>query len=537
MAGFDLALPSRGLSPHHALELALEAEQAGWAGVWLSEVLDLDALVMIGIIAAQTERVRLGTAVVPVTTRSAATLAMAASTIARLAPGRFSLGVGVSTPVLVEQRHDRPVRRPLRESRGTIEVVRAALAGERVDHDAEPAVRRLRIGPPEVPPRVLLAALGPRMTDLAVSVADGLVLNLLSPSDAGERAASALRSRGERYETLMLIRTVVDPTPEEHHSLRREITGYLRVPAYGRELARAGQDVEAVRSAPSLDDAVELLSDELLDAFSVAGTAEHCVERLEDLRSRGVTPLVVPASGPDAAERTIASLGPSENQSRGSALDPRLEQEEPAVEPSYRELIERDDSRFSEDLVRGYVARGEWRPQRLDDLLWSAADARPDHTAVVEHDVLGGGRRTLTYESFADLTRRLAAGLRSLGVGEGDVVSVMLPNRLEFAAAIFAIFRLGAVYSGIPTTYGPREVSFMLGRTGARVLLAPHHFRSRDFVAFAAELIADGAQLDHVVVVEPDGDLPAPQGGRHDVVERVPAAPRPRAAGTRSTTS
>lgn len=307
MSGFDLSLPSRGLTPSQALELAVEAERTGWAGVWLSEVLDLDALVMMGAMAASTRRVRLGTAIVPITTRSVAILAMAASTLGRLAPGRFSLGVGVSTPVLVDRRHDRAVRRPVAESRGALEVVRAVLRGRRVDHEEDPSVRDLRVPAPDDPPPVLLAALGPQMTRLAVAEADGLVLNLVPFEEAGARAGRG-RERGDGFETAMLIRTVVDPTDDDRRVVRRELAGYLRVPAYARELERLGWDVTAVRDADDLDAGADVLSDDLAAELSIVGDADYCLERLHALRGLGVTPLVVPAAGPAAAERTIARL-------------------------------------------------------------------------------------------------------------------------------------------------------------------------------------------------------------------------------------
>lgn len=307
MTGLDLALPSRGLTPSQALELAVGAERSGWAGVWLSEVLDLDALVMMGAMAARTGRVRLGTAIVPITTRSVATLAMAASTLGRLAPGRFSLGVGVSTPVLVDRRHDRVVRRPVAESRGALEVLRAVLRGERVDHDEDPSVRDLRVPAPDDPPPVLLAALGPQMTSLAIAEAEGLVLNLVPFEEAGARAGRG-RERNDAFETAMLIRTIVDPTDEDRHSVRRELAGYLRVPAYARELERNGWDVTALREADDLDAGADALPEDLAAELSVVGDADHCLEQLHALRALGVTPLVVPAAGPAAAERTIARL-------------------------------------------------------------------------------------------------------------------------------------------------------------------------------------------------------------------------------------
>lgn len=180
---------------------------------------------------------------------------------------------------------------------------------------------------------------------------------------------------------------------------------------------------------------------------------------------------------------------------------------------AYRPLIERDDSRFTEAEVQGYLDRGEWVDRRLDELLWDAEEARPHDPAIISHDVLAGTRTELTYRQFGDLTRRLAAGLAQLGVGADDVVSVMLPNRAEFAAAIFAIFRLGAVYSGIPTAYGRREVDFMLRRTGARVIIVPSEFRNRDYVGFAAELVDEGIELDHIIVVGHEGALPAEPTG------------------------
>src|SRR5262249_5390350 len=118
--GYDLALPTRRLSASQALELGERVEAAGGRGGWLSEVLALDALVTLGMLAARTPRLRLGTCIVPITTRSPAVLAMAAATLAQLAPGRIHLGLGLSTPGLVAERHGRPVRRPLAEARGAV---------------------------------------------------------------------------------------------------------------------------------------------------------------------------------------------------------------------------------------------------------------------------------------------------------------------------------------------------------------------------------------------------------------------------------
>jgi probable F420-dependent oxidoreductase len=304
----DLAIPSRGITPGDALTLARAAEGRGWRSIWLSEVLDIDAIALASAILVSTSRLVVGTAIVPATTRSAAVLAMAASTLDRLAPGRFRLGIGVSTPALVGGAHDRAVQRPVAEMAGVLEVVRTALSGERVDHDAHPRVQGLRIVAPDRPTPVELAALGPRMTELAIREADGLILNLVPDEVAAKRAGLAKLARGPGYPVSMLVRTVVDPTPAERSSLRKEVTSYLRVPAYADVLRSAGHTLPDL-SGP-LNEATERLPDALLDAVTIQGTAEECRTRIDAMRAASVDVLVVPAAGPDALARTVEALSP-----------------------------------------------------------------------------------------------------------------------------------------------------------------------------------------------------------------------------------
>jgi alkanesulfonate monooxygenase SsuD/methylene tetrahydromethanopterin reductase-like flavin-dependent oxidoreductase (luciferase family) len=304
----DLAVPARGIAPADVLTLARSAERRGWRSVWLSEVLDVDAVAMASAILASTTRIEVGTAIVPVSTRSAAVLAMAASTLERLAPGRFRLGVGVSTPELLERAHDRPVRRPVAEVSGALTVLRAALRGAVVDHDADPRIQGLRVTAPAEPPPLLLAALGPAMTRVATSLADGLVLNLLPDAVAAERAAEGVREGGPGFRTSMLVRTVVDPTAEERAALRKEVASYLRVPVYAAALRRSG--VELPDLDGELDGAARRLPDALLDSLTIQGSAATCRARIETLQRSGVGVLVVPAGGAAALDRTFAALSP-----------------------------------------------------------------------------------------------------------------------------------------------------------------------------------------------------------------------------------
>lgn len=305
---YDLLLPARGLGFDEAIELGVLGEQCGWRGTWCSEVLGLDALVVAAGLLLRTSRVRVGTAIVPISTRSAAVLAMAASSLAQAAPGRFHLGLGLSTPKIVTDRHDRPVGSPLAEARGTVEVVRRALRGETVDSDRSPHVSDLRIEAPADPPPVLLGALGPKMTRLAIEGSDGLVLNLVPPADATQRAVTAKDCRGPNFPTYLVVRTVVDPTEDDLDSLTRELTSYARVPAYARALRACGLDVlgDGLTSGTSVSSQDAL---RLREELSVTGSMAECREQLDGLVEAGVTPLVLPVGDPQGFRRTIESLG------------------------------------------------------------------------------------------------------------------------------------------------------------------------------------------------------------------------------------
>jgi len=307
-AGPEIVLPARRLTAPAVVDLARRAESLGWTGVWVSEVLSLDAATVLGAIAVRTTRVRVGASILPVTTRSAALLAMTASTVAQLAPGRAAFGLGVSTPGIVADRHDRAVTRPVAQTIGTLDVVRRALRGETVTRAADPAVTDLRIDPvPAEPPPVLLGAFGPRMTHVAHTHADGLILNTVTPAAAVELAAAGRAAAGPGYPTLLSQRMCVDPTPDDVAAARREIASYCRVPAYGESITRQGWDIEALRAAEP-GDAARYLPDALFAELCWLGSAADCRERLAALGKAGVHPLCVPVGSGDGTGRLLSAL-------------------------------------------------------------------------------------------------------------------------------------------------------------------------------------------------------------------------------------
>jgi cyclohexanecarboxylate-CoA ligase len=174
-------------------------------------------------------------------------------------------------------------------------------------------------------------------------------------------------------------------------------------------------------------------------------------------------------------------------------------------------LVAIPESRLTPELVTRYREEEAWREMTLDGYLAAAATSRPDKLAAVSVDGQTGERTASTsYGELNELVDRLVGGLSRVGVGPGDTVSLMLPNRLEFGALIFAISRLGAVYSGIPVGYGERDVDFMLRRARTKVLVIPSGFRRTDHVAMARGLLSETPELGHIAVL--GGEAPEEPG-------------------------
>ncbi len=154
------------------VEAAVHAEEAGYEAVVIPEGWGLDASIVLTHIAQQTSRIRLVSGILSIWGRSPATLAMTAATLDDISDGRFTLGIGASTPVLAEQLHGVAFEHPARRLATTVDTVRALLNGKRrVGPDGESGLRLGVDARPQIP--IWVAGLGPRATATAVSAADG----------------------------------------------------------------------------------------------------------------------------------------------------------------------------------------------------------------------------------------------------------------------------------------------------------------------------------------------------------------------------
>jgi probable F420-dependent oxidoreductase len=321
---WGLTIPLTGVPlPDHAALLSTLPD-LGYTDVWSSEVAGTDAFTPLALASAWSPRLRLGTAIVPVFTRGPGLLAMQAATLAEAAPGRFALGIGSSSPVVVGDWNAVEFERPYERSRDVLRFLRSALAGELVDGSFDTfTVRRFRLErAPEVPPKLLLAGLRGRMLRLAAAEADGAILNWLSVEDVAT-ARAELTAAPEGFE--VAARIFVCPTgdaDEARATARRLIAAYLTVPAYaafhrwlGRgEILKPMWDAWAARDRKG---ALAAIPDEVVDQLIVHGTPDVCRAHVQRYAAAGVTTPVIAllptrdlvAGGAPALLDTLRELG------------------------------------------------------------------------------------------------------------------------------------------------------------------------------------------------------------------------------------
>jgi len=240
-----LSVPVDGFTLGEHADLAREAERLGYRDAWSYEADGVDCFAPLAPVALATS-LRLGTAIANVFTRGPATLAMSAAGLADLAPGRFILGIGAGSQPIVEAWNGGRFVLPATRVREMTQVLRAALAGERVVFRGKAlTVDGFRLGrPPARPVPIYIAALRAGMLRVAGEVGDGVILNWLAVEDVPRvvgivREAAAGAGRDPRaVEITARLLVNVDPRGAESDvGVRRHVTAYLNVPVY-----RAFQD-------------------------------------------------------------------------------------------------------------------------------------------------------------------------------------------------------------------------------------------------------------------------------------------------------
>ena len=294
------------------------AEQLGYESAWVAEGHGGDQFAILSACATATATIRLGTDITSVFVRTVPTIAMAAMTVDELSGGRFMLGVGSSHKVQVGPEHGVSYAKPLTRVRETVEAIRELVATGKLHYHGETVqIEKFELWfkpyRKEIP--IFIAAVFPKMTALCGEIADGIILTrstLDTAAKAREHIAEGAARCGRKPEDVevstLLPTAVADTLAEARDRIRPGLALYAGFfPRYNQLVAEHGFGGEAAAIAAAWKSgdqraAIAAVSDDMIDATSIAGPPEYCREKLEAYRQSGIDlPIISPfARGPGA---------------------------------------------------------------------------------------------------------------------------------------------------------------------------------------------------------------------------------------------
>jgi F420-dependent oxidoreductase-like protein len=310
-----------GTDPSRQIEAVRTAERLGYDSVWTAEAYGSDAATILAWFAAVTERIKLGSAVFQMPGRSAAMTAMTAATIDQLSGGRMILGLGASGPQVSEGWHGQRFGHQLQRTREYVDIVRMALARERLVYDGETLqlplpggpgrALKLTIAPKQERIPIYLAAIGPRNTALAGEIADGWIPTFFSPEHVelfrDRLRAGALRADRslDAFEIAPMVSAhVCDDLDAARDLMRPVLALYVGgmgsreqnfyktlVSQYG--FATEAQRVQDLYLEGKREEACRAVPDELVDLVCLVGSRERVAERMRAYRDAGVGTLIL----------------------------------------------------------------------------------------------------------------------------------------------------------------------------------------------------------------------------------------------------
>jgi probable F420-dependent oxidoreductase len=302
-----LTVPFSGIPLANHGDLFRRIEAAGYDDVWTSETTGHDGFTPLALAAVHTERLRLATGVVNPFTRGPAVLAQHCAALADASGGRFVLGLGSSSNVIVEHWNGVPFEKPLTRMREAIEALRPILAGDRGPGGFKLAA------PPAAPVPIVVAALRGRMLGLAAELGDGAFTNFL-PLSGTRQVAEAFGAPDKE----LVCRFFCFPASEEEAlpAARRMLVAYATVPVYAAFFRWLGwgERIDPMVEAWEARDrarALELVPDDLVREVFLFGAPAEQRERLDAFAADGITTFVLtPQCEPSEVLRFVEGLAP-----------------------------------------------------------------------------------------------------------------------------------------------------------------------------------------------------------------------------------
>jgi alkanesulfonate monooxygenase SsuD/methylene tetrahydromethanopterin reductase-like flavin-dependent oxidoreductase (luciferase family) len=313
---------STGRSLRSAVERVQLAESLGYESVYVTHIAGRESLTVLTAYALSTTTIRLGTGVVPIYTRTPATMAQTAATLDELSGGRLTLGLGVSHRPVVTGWHGQTIERPVAEMREYAGIVRAILHGEDPPRGEkwQTGFHLLGLDPrPALP--IYVAALSPSMLRLAGEIADGVILWLCNPSyirDVVIPEVTAGRERAglelEGFDVVAAVPAALTDEPEvAYRAMRSDLIPYFGLPFYRAMIERTGfgADIEAYdRGAGDLEAMKGAISERFLAELTAVGDEGGLRGGIERYREAGAnSPCIGPIPGTDFEATLRAGIG------------------------------------------------------------------------------------------------------------------------------------------------------------------------------------------------------------------------------------
>jgi F420-dependent oxidoreductase-like protein len=330
--GVNIGYWGLGMTAADQLELVQEAEAAGYDSAWAAEAYGSDAATVLAWLAAQTSRIKIGSAIFQMPARSPAMTAMTAATLDQLSGGRMLLGIGSSGPQVAEGWHGQRFGKQLARTREYVEILRKALARERLEYDGETyqlplpdgpgKALKLTIAPVQERIPIYIASIGPKNTQLTGEIADGWLPIFFSPEHVeesrallAEGAARAGRTLGDDFDIAPGVNVAIDDDVDRaRDQMRHFIALYVGgmgsrkknfynqlVQRYGFE--DAAREIQDLYLEGKKAEAAAAVPAELIDTIALVGPREKVRDRLAVYRDAGVGSLIVVPIAGDPGER------------------------------------------------------------------------------------------------------------------------------------------------------------------------------------------------------------------------------------------
>jgi probable F420-dependent oxidoreductase len=305
---WGLTLPFAGMPLRDHLDLFRRAEAAGYDDLWTGETAGPDGFTPLAMAAAVTERIRLATGIVNPYTRGPALLAQQAAALQDASGGRFVLGIGSSSNVIVERWNEVPFVKPLTKVREAVENLRPVFAGERGAGGFKLET------PPSQPIPIVIAALRGKMLALAAELGDGAFTNFLPLS-----GLPTVKEAFGAPEKELACRFFCVPMPEEQGMglAKHLFAAYGTVPVYAAFFRWLGwgEQLDPMVEAWQAGDrkrALELCPEALVREIFVFGSPDEMKERLGEFVDGGITTLILtPLAAPDDVPALMDALAPA----------------------------------------------------------------------------------------------------------------------------------------------------------------------------------------------------------------------------------